>query len=198
MDNNISWYQGLPIETLEKYAVAAGLGVENPLDLQKIREIIGDKKAILEVGCGTGCLGKHLMNEQYVGIESNPVYVNYFAQAVPAEYRQNIILGDFLKFNDQRAFDVVLFPWSIFWDFSASEKTEVLQHSLNFLNPRGVILVDLPESGSAFNTPDAYTPVPTYAADFETLLKPFNISSCKTATYTTATDRTRNIVVITK
>jgi ubiquinone/menaquinone biosynthesis C-methylase UbiE len=77
------FYKTISPEKLEEYANKVGLGGQHPVDLKEIINILQKNKVrrILEVGCGTGRLGMHLIaSYNYIGIDFNESYLNYFKE----------------------------------------------------------------------------------------------------------------------
>jgi SAM-dependent methyltransferase len=133
MNKSKQFYKTLPAEVLHEYAEKGGLGYEDPIDLKEFLKFIKNGDSVLEIGCGTGRIGKHLINEKYVGLETNQDYANFFIEKIKEKYKDNIKNIDFLDFKSDKLFDVILFPWSVFWDFSSEEQKEVIKKSLELL-----------------------------------------------------------------
>jgi hypothetical protein len=66
-------------------------------------------------------------------LETNQDYANFFIEKIKEKYKDNIKNIDFLDFKSDKLFDVILFPWSVFWDFSSEEQKEVIKKSLELL-----------------------------------------------------------------
>ena len=162
------FYKTIAPETLEEYAEKAGLGGEHPFDLKKFVNHFPKKACrLLEVGCGTGRLGVHLVTmSNYVGIDFYEIYLDYFKEklkrkSVPftEDQLQNI---SFLEYEG-KDFDVLLFPWSVMGDFTKEgEQVEVLGKAKGLLSKKGVIILDNPAKGAEYNTAPGYKPIMFY------------------------------------
>ena len=106
-------YGEISAEQLSNFAEQAGLGGDNPADLREFRKILSGKHKILEVGCGTGRLGKHLVKDyKYTGIDINQEYLNSFSNYLKKiDYDPSKLIENkyFLEYDGSN-FDAILFP----------------------------------------------------------------------------------------
>ena len=196
------FYKTIAPEILEEYAEKTGLGGEYPLDLRKFVDFFPKKNCrVLEVGCGTGRLGVHLITmSDYVGIDFHEIYLNYFREKLKRrgisfaeEQLKNI---SFLKYEG-KSFDVVLFPWSVMGDFTKEgEQSEVLRKAKNLLLEKGVIILDNPAKGAEYNTALGYEPIIFYFDDWKDKFSGLGFSQAKQILYTTQTGRKREIAIL--
>ncbi len=109
----------------------------------EIYRLIGSGINVLDVGCGTGLLGKHLKQEkkcQVFGIE-----LNEDAADLAAKMYDKVIVSDVEKFNDLQIpleyFDVIVFA-----DILEHTKMphEILCHFKKYLSPSGFVLISVP------------------------------------------------------
>ena len=197
-----NFYKTIPPEILEEYAEKAGFGGEYPIDLKQFKAFFPKKKCkVLEVGCGTGRLGVHLITtSDYVGIDFYEIYLNYFKAKLKKrdisfteEQLQNI---SFLKYKGKN-FDVILFPWSVMGDFTKKrEQVEALEKARNMLSEKGVIILDNPAKGAEHNTAPGYKPVMFYYGDWKDTFSRLGFGMAKQILYTTATNRKREITIL--
>lgn len=198
MNNSKKFYETLPAEVLHEYAEKGGLGYEDPIDLKEFLRFIKDEDSVLEIGCGTGRIGRHLINEKYVGLETNQDYSNLFIEKIDKKYKDNIKNIDFLDFESDKLFNVILFPWSVFWDFSSEEQKEAIKKSLELLNKDGKIIIDNPAKESVYNSVDGYEPNLTYYEDLVEFLDSLNLKKHYKENYKTKVGRLRELIVLEK
>jgi SAM-dependent methyltransferase len=198
MNKSKQFYKTLPPKVLHEYAEKGGLGYEDPVDLKEFLKFIKSGDYVLEIGCGTGRIGKHLINEKYVGLETNQDYANFFIEKIDEKYKNNINNIDFLDFKSDQLFDVILFPWSVFWDFTSEEQKEIIKKSLELLNEDGRILIDNPAKESVYNSVDGYEPNLTYYEDLVEFLNTLNIKKYYKENYETKVGRLRELIVLEK
>ena len=195
------FYKTMSPEKLEQYAEKAGLGVKYPSDLKEIKKLIPKKYCrILEVGCGTGRLGIHLIKyPDYVGIDSYKTYLEYFKKRLN---RKNIPFAEeqlqnvsFFNYNG-KDFDVVLFPWTVIGDFTKKQQAKALVKAKNMLLDEGVIILDNPAKGEIYNNAHGYEPAKFYFDDWKSKFSDLGFAPAKQIFYTTATGRKREITFL--
>jgi len=193
------FYKTIPPEQLETYAATAGIGGENPLDLQIMAKYLTGLNRVLEVGCGTGRLGRLLVTKyDYVGIDVHQPYLDYFAnwlKEASIDPEQHIFLQSFLSMGNM-PFDAILFPWSVIGDFDSTEQTTALVKSREMLNKNGVVILDNPAKGSKYNTAAGYTPTLFYFDDWESKFANFGFSKYEKVEYDTPVGRRREMTIL--
>jgi SAM-dependent methyltransferase len=198
MNKSKQFYKTLPAEVLHEYAEKSGLGYEDPIDLKEFLKFIKSGDSVLEIGCGTGRIGKHPINEKYVGLETNQDYANFFVEKIEEKYKDNIKNIDFLDFKSDQLFDVILLPWTVLWDFSSEEQKEVIKKSLELLNKDGRVIIDNPAKESVYNSVDGYEPNLTYYEDLIDFLDTLNLKKFYKNNYETKVGRLRELIVLEK
>lgn len=196
------FYKTISPKVLEEYAEKAGLGGEYPIDLKYITDNLPKRQCrLLEVGCGTGRLGIHLIkSSNYIGIDSYETYLNYFKNRlkeknIPFKEKQ-LQLVSFFDYSD-KSFDVILFPWSVIGDFNSKEKQmEALRKAKSLLSEQGMIILDNPAKGSIYNTAPGYEPVMFYFDEWINMFPKLGFARFKQILYTTPTSREREIVIL--
>lgn len=197
-----NFYKTITPKILEEYAEKAGLGGKYPIDLKKLVDLFPKKDCrILEVGCGTGRLGTHLMTmSEYVGIDFHKMYLDYFEEKLKKRgllFSENQLQNiSFLKYAGE-SFDVILFPWSVMGDFTKEgEQIEVLEKAKILLSEEGVIILDNPAKGAEYNTAPGYEPVIFYFDDWKDKFPKLGFSEARQVLYTTSTGRKREVTIL--
>ena len=87
----MSVYDHVNYEELNSYADQAGLGNKIPVDFLQFKKYLKKGDKILEIGCGTGRIGKHLLKDyKYIGIEQHKPYLDYFKDYLVKKKIKNI------------------------------------------------------------------------------------------------------------
>ncbi len=189
------FYKTISPKELEKYAEKVGLGGEFPVDLKEIENVLQKNKVhrVLEVGCGIGRLGVHLITKyDYTGIDFNKPYLDSFREKLK---KKNIpfLEGQLLNvsFFDYagKDFDAVLFPWSVIDDFSKNDQERTLIKSKNMLSSEGIIIIDHPQKGEILNSASGYEPTYFFFEDWKNDFPKLGFSHVEQALYTTAIRR---------
>jgi len=140
-------------------------------------------KTILDLGCGTGLFKKHCPGCDYVGIDNNPLYIDYAKKKLGG----NFILGDMLspeKHLGDNRFDAVILN-GVLHHLEDRSITMLTKKIGAYLNPEGVIIIVdhvYKEHLNAINKlllkydRGSFSRAQT---SFETLFKDFNIKSYK-------------------
>jgi trans-aconitate methyltransferase len=99
--------------------------------------------SVLILGCGTASIVTHVKPEAYAYL----LGVDYSREAVSRANEQSnakthFEVGDMRTYQCQRAFDVILFPESLYY-LNASEQETLLKRLCDALTPDGAIIVTL-------------------------------------------------------
>jgi len=185
-------YSSLGEKQLEEYAVKTGLQKDMaPLDASLFLNLISPSASILEIGCGHGRIGQHMLSKgiDYYGIELHKPYVDSFRKKVSDKNR--IIHGNFLEHSFNRSFDNILFSWSVIGDFSLEGQLAALKKSKELLTRKGKIIIDIPTD--IINHVEGYSPSPFNVHEVHDLGK-IGLSQVTTHSYKTHTNRNREII----
>ncbi len=116
---------------------------------------------ILDVGCGTGRVVFHLAQEGYLthGIDSEydmleraKLKLNAFAHA---RDKMMFYQGDVLTYDLDKQFKLILLSYNALMHFhSQDEQLALLRRLRGWMAPDGVLVVDLPNAGEMFASPD--------------------------------------------
>lgn len=199
MSNHLDFYKLIPPEDLDKYAQSAGFGSRYPIDLQNFKKVFGGRNKILEVGCGTGRIGQHLISESfnYTGIDTNQEYLDCFNKSLDKSLSYRIENINFLEVQKEQ-FDIILFPWTVIGDFSKYKQEVVLNKSIKMLNKKGIVLLDNPTKGTIYNSAKGYEPTKFYFDDWKDFFSKLALKKFYRITYTTDTNRVREITALEK
>jgi ubiquinone/menaquinone biosynthesis C-methylase UbiE len=125
----------------------------------QLAEEYGDP--ILEVGCGTGRVMLHLAQEgcEVHGIDSEPAMLERAERkrAVLPHLRDKLVFyqGDALKVEVNRRFKLVLLPYNGLMHFrDEPSQFALLRRLRQWTDDEGLLVLDLPNAGEAFATPD--------------------------------------------
>ncbi len=199
MNKHIDFYKKISVKLLSDSAKAAGLDPNNPPDLQIFKKIINKRRRILEVGCGTGRLGKFLIDEyEYVGVDTNINYINEFLNVIKTSKKFLLLNMDFIDFSSGELFDVILFPWTVIGDFSEYDQEIVINKALELLNNDGIIILDNPAVNTVYNSHCGYEPVRFYYDEWVNKFIKLKINKFYKIEYRTNTGRQREITIIEK
>lgn len=198
-------YGELGIKEVERFARKTGLlsGVNVNCDLGQIMNFLERNKqesTLLEIGCGYGRLGKTLIYKSglsYFGIDLHKPFVDSFREYLGPDLDKRIFHGNFLDFRFPfQKTNYVLFPWSVIGDFSSDDgQLKALSRSSELLNPKGRILIDIPSD--IVNKVEGYQPG-CFKIHKRYDLSKIGLKFLKSNPYRTFTDRTREILEITK
>lgn len=99
-------------------------------------------KSLLELGCGSGSILKHLSTRfETVGIDSSRSMLALAKKKAP---KSKLILGDITQFNLERKFDVIIAPFdTINHVTSLSGWRRVFENARQHLNKGGVFIFDV-------------------------------------------------------
>lgn len=195
-------YNLISPKNLKEYAKKTGIDGKNPPDLREFKKLIKKKSRILEVGCGTGRLGKHLIfSHEYVGIDNHKPYVHEFKKELKQKGVKNVdkkvLLRSFNQFHGKH-FDAILFPWSIIADFNKKKQIEMIKKAKNMLNKRGIILLDNPSKKTPYNKVPGYKPTKFYFKGWKERSLKIGFSKVKRKLYRTNNGKEREITILGK
>ncbi|PLX25939.1 hypothetical protein C0580_01080 [Candidatus Parcubacteria bacterium] len=197
----MSVYDHVNCEKLNKFAEAAGLGEKIPADFLQFKKYLEKGDKILEIGCGTGRIGKHLIKKyKYIGIDNHLPYLKCFEDYLT---KNKIKLGDNDLINvsfenfEGNDFDIIIFPWTVIGDFSKGEQLRVIKKAKNQLKKEGLVLIDNPTKGTTYNEAQDYEPCRFYFDEWEEKLNKL-FTTTKKILYTTPTKRVRELTVLKK
>jgi ubiquinone/menaquinone biosynthesis C-methylase UbiE len=196
------WYDLLSIETLD--ALALKTFGENPSsDFEQIEKYLHQGDKILEVGTGIGRIGIELIKNgfSYTGVENQSKFLKVFKEKLKhiKFNSKNIQLLNitFEELPENDKFDVILFSWSVIWDFSKKEQIKVLKKTYKLLSEKGVCLIDNPSKNQKYNKVELYEPTPFYYYDWKNLLSELGFSH-KSTIYKTKTGVERELTILSK
>jgi SAM-dependent methyltransferase len=141
-DDNATYYESIPIETLTKYATLGGF--ECGCDVDIIFDLIVSSKSILEIGAAYGRVLHSLLKRGYsgnlYGIERSKQFYDYLTKNYGSLV--NIIHGDIKTFNPQIKFDTVMWMWGGIADFPQEDQSLILKKLSGWLEKDGKLIVD--------------------------------------------------------
>ena len=192
------FYKTLSIDELYNFVKKTGLDGVEPVDVAEIRKLIPAGLRVLEVGCGTGRVGKKLIpNYDYVGIDDHKPYLDYFRSSLKAEGMSDKGLVDTSFENyKKKGFDAILFTWSVIMDFESKEKQlDVIKKAKSMLSKNGCIILDNPAKDSIVNTSDGYNPISFYYDEWVDIFDKLGFKH-NVLPYKTLTGRKRDLTVL--
>jgi len=200
--NNDSFYKSLSIKNLEEFAVKT-FGVNPPSDLVEILSLLKQNQSVLEIGAGTGRIGIELIKKgfRYFGVDKQRKYLNVFKKRLKKE---NINISNstllpiaFEELNKDLKFDIIIFSWTVIWDFSKQEQFKALERAYFHLNKKGKCLLDNPSKRQEYNKYGSYAPTPFYYDEWKQDLTNLGfVHSSKI--YTTKTGVERELTILKK
>lgn len=112
------------------------------VEVEFLKEVIKNKKTILDAGCGTGNHIKLLEEEGYVcdGLDASQEMVDI----TKSKIKGNVYLGNIINFSINRKYDVIISMFAVINHLKNTvELTSTLLNMRNHLNPDGIIIIDL-------------------------------------------------------
>ena len=135
-------------------------------DLQLYRELAEENKGdILDVGCGTGRVLFHLAQQGHRvhGIDNDRAMLDRLErnleQAAQLDEKISAIHADVLKHEYQSTFALILLTYNVLMHFHEQDRQLALLGKLRrWLADDGLLVIDLPNAGPAFASPDTEAP----------------------------------------
>jgi len=197
----MSVYDNVNCKELGRFAKEAGLGGKIPVDFLQFKKYLKRGDKILEVGCGTGRIGRRLVkNYKYIGVDRHGPYLDCFKKYLIKNKIKNI--GDMLIYSSFESyhgsnFDIIIFPWTVIGDFAKNKQMKMIKKAKNLLKDGGLILIDNPAKGTKYNIEKSYNPCRFYYNNWERkLLKIFN--DVNQVLYDTPAGRIRELTILKK
>jgi SAM-dependent methyltransferase len=141
--DNSNYYENIPIELLQQYAVIGGF--DNGCDVDVVYDdYIAHSKSIIDVGSGYGRVLQHLLDRGYTGkliaIERSKKFYNFmrnkFSNAI------DIFNGSVDDFVCKTPVDIVLWMWSNISEWPQEEQAGELKLLSSFCKPGGFLILD--------------------------------------------------------
>lgn len=195
-------YDSVSEEELAEYAKKAGLDGKSPRDLEQFLRVLKKGTRLLEVGCGTGRIGRYLIDDfDYIGIDNHKPYLNSFREFLRRKgydtIDERVIECSFQNFKG-KGFDAILFPWSFICDFNEEEQMKMIRKAMEMVNPRGTILLDNPSKTSEYNIVSGHHYQGFFFEDRIEQLKSIGFSRIERRQYETITERKRDLIILEK
>ena len=107
-----------------------------------LKELIGNRKTVLDVGCGTG-VHMHLLEDSgYIvdGLDLNSGMLDIAKTRV----KGNLIEANLLDFNIKKKYDSIISMFAVFNHLNDyNEFEEGIMHCYKYLNENGILIIDL-------------------------------------------------------
>ena len=107
-----------------------------------LKELIGNRKTVLDVGCGTG-VHMHLLEDSgYIvdGLDLNSGMLDIAKTRV----KGNLIEANLLDFNINKKYDSIISMFAVFNHLNDyNEFEEGIMHCYEYLNEDGILIIDL-------------------------------------------------------
>ncbi len=147
-------------ETVARFYDAENAHMDEDLPLYS-RLVAETGGPVLDVGCGTGRVTLHLAQEgvRVVGVDISQAMLDRAARKLDVlpDLRAQVawVHGDLLDVELDERFALIVVPYNGFMHFkSQAVQIEALERLRGWLRPGGLLVVDLPNSGDLFATPD--------------------------------------------
>lgn len=209
--DNAVMYKKMPLKYFKQEAIQGGLN--NGCDIKAIIKYIKNAGFILEVGAGYGRVLNYIIKNGFASklfaLERELKLCRFLKKQFP---QIPIIHTDIRRFKAKRKFDLILWMWASLCDFSQIEQLPILKNLVSHLNVNGFLIFDLiPTNCKIINAidHDQYNktmPTP-YGKNYgyfpstnevELYIQKLEIIKIKTVTYTTKTNKKRNLYVLQK
>lgn len=209
--NSIVMYKKMPLDYFKNEATQGGLN--NGCDVKAITKYIKNAKSILEVGAGYGRVLSHIIKKGFSGelfaLEREIKLCRLLKKQFP---QIPIIHTDIRQFKIKYKFDLILWMWASLCDFSRTEQQPVLNNLVSHLSTNGFFIFDLiPTNCKIINAIDydkcnktmrtpygnnyGYFPA---LEEVERYMQKLNMLKKEIVTYTTKTNKKRNLHVFQK
>lgn len=206
-----TFYENIPAEKLREIAIKGGF--DNCCDIELIKEVVLSSRSILDVGSGYGRVINYLFQNNYLGeitaIERSNNFFNYLKKHFNKKIE--VFNVDFMLWNNQKKYDIVLFMWSNISEFPKNKQLLVIKKLISFLSQNGILVLEtildtlIPKNASAvFNkcyyVSSEYGNAYGYLSSVEEIKEYIHRLGLdiKTIPYITTTDRERFIHLITQ
>jgi len=141
-NNNSEYYEAIPLEELPTYAKLGGL--DTGCDIEIIASYIQKASSILEIGAGYGRVIKKLKEINYknklVVLERSKQFISVLQENYCKDI--SIVKEGIQDFSSKEKFDLILWLWSGFCDFSKKEQPFILEKTVSLLSNKGVLVLD--------------------------------------------------------
>lgn len=101
-------------------------------------------KNVLEVGCGTGRIAKHIINyvSSYTGIDMSKNFIDYFYKNFKSN-KIKLICDNVISYSFNQRFDCIILPANFISHFEKNDEVENLLYRLSLcLENDGIIVID--------------------------------------------------------
>lgn len=134
-----------------------------------LAKLIGNRKSILDVGCGTGI---HMSNLENIGYNCDGIDLNNdMLDVARNKVKGNLFHGNLLDFNLNKKYDAIVSMFAVFNHLDNYEELENgIKNLYNHLNENGILIIDLHNgrsSGEKENTYDNYKRVMKWNFDIK-------------------------------
>lgn len=140
---NVDFYETLPPEGLIK--ASQNVGLDTCCDLKLIEKYINNATSILDIGPGYGRVINYIIDSGHEGelyaIERSKIFYHYLQGKVPLQVK--LIRGDILDYSFKRKFDLILWLWAGFIEFSNTEQKYLFVKLASLLNMGGTVVIDV-------------------------------------------------------
>lgn len=111
---------------------------------------------ILELGCGTGRVLRHLHAQgfQATGIDNDPSMLKLIGKESPANLRHAIAQADMLHLPFRNTFALIILPCNTYTTFRQNEREVLLREVQNSLLPQGIFAFSILNPHIMNDTPD--------------------------------------------
>ncbi len=210
-DNN-NFYENISLELLNDYEKRSGLFDSCDLDL--IAPILSSADTILEIGAGTGRILRNLVARK---LKANIIAIERserLFKLLENEFSENLVLikADIMDVEVSDKFDVILWMWSGFSDFSPKEQELLVKKLYSMLHKTGSLVIDTTradvtpgnatnENGRFYQINTENVSISTYVPseeEMEHYAKKAGFSGVKIQHYATATTRPRTLYELIK
>ena len=141
--DNANYYENVPVEVLQQFAVIGGF--DNGCDIDLIyNDYIKNSSHVIEVGAGYGRVVQCLLTREYKGkitaIERSKNLYNFMRSNFPSTVE--IINCSVNDFSCENSADVVLWMWSNISEWPRHEQIKILKHLTHFCKQGGFLILD--------------------------------------------------------